>query len=187
MIEIRFHGRGGQGAVVASNILAAAFFAEGLFIQSFPSFGGERRGAPVAAFVRVDQSRIDLRSNIYTPDQVIVMDASLIKLMDVTSGLKPGGCVLINSSQRPERYDLPEKFGRATVDAGGIAVSHKLGPSTAPIVNTAILGAFARATGLVKLDSVLKAIGDEVPDQVEANQQAARQAYEQISMIQAGD
>src|SRR4030042_5189811 len=102
MIEIRFHGRGGQGAVVASKVLAVAFFHESLSVQSFPGFGGERRGAPVMAFLRVDNQPILLRVNIYEPDHIVVLDPTLIGAIDVTSGLRPKGWILINSSHPPE-------------------------------------------------------------------------------------
>ena len=91
MREIRFHGRGGQGAVIASKILAEAFFREGKYVQSFPAFGAERRGAPVAAFTRVDENPIRIRTQIYAPDTVVVLDPSLLESADITSGLKPKG------------------------------------------------------------------------------------------------
>ena len=99
MQEIRFHGRGGQGAVIASRILAQALFIEGRYAQAFPTFGAERRGAPVAAFVRADDSFINVRSRVTKPDYVIVMAARLIESVPVTDGLKEGGIILINSDQ----------------------------------------------------------------------------------------
>jgi 2-oxoisovalerate/pyruvate ferredoxin oxidoreductase gamma subunit len=95
MIEIRMHGRGGQGAVIACKILANALFREGKFAQSFPAFGVERRGAPVMAFTRIDDKPIHLRTQIYEPDHLIILDASLLQTIDVTVGLKPGGKILI--------------------------------------------------------------------------------------------
>src|SRR5512135_2441818 len=97
MIEIRFHGRGGQGAVIASKILASALFKEGKFAQAFPAFGAERRGAPVMAFTRFDQKAISRRSIVYEPDHVVVLDEPILDVVDVTSGLKEGGWILINS------------------------------------------------------------------------------------------
>lgn len=183
MIEIRFHGRGGQGAVVASEILASAFFKEGKFVQSFPTFGVERRGAPVAAFIRVDDQPILLRCEIYQPDHIVVLDPTLILAVDVTAGLKDGGWIIVNSDRRPEELELPERFRVATVDANRIAVKHRLGSPTNPIVNTAILGAFARITRLVGLDPLLEAVREAVPLQKEANVAAAREAYEEAIAI----
>jgi len=97
MIEIRIHGRGGQGAVIASEVLAMAAFREGKHVTSFPAFGVERRGAPVAAFTRIDDRPIRLKCEIYAPDHVVVLDPSLLQVVDVTAGLKPGGWILVNS------------------------------------------------------------------------------------------
>ncbi len=182
MIELRFHGRGGQGAVIASKILACAMFKEGRFVQSFPKFGVERRGAPVEAFLRVDEDRIYLRNNIYRPDHLIVLDPTLIDAVDVTSGLKEGGTILINSDAAPEHYAKLDRFRVACVDASSIAVEYHLGSRQSPIVNTAILGAAARALGIVKIDHVVEAILEEVPFKGESNARAARDAYEQTRM-----
>jgi 2-oxoacid:acceptor oxidoreductase gamma subunit (pyruvate/2-ketoisovalerate family) len=181
MIEVRFHGRGGQGAVVASNILALAFFKEGRNVQSFPSFGGERRGAPVMAFLRVNDREIEIRSNVYCPDHVVVLDVSLTKTMDITAGLKKTGWVLLNSARSPESYLFSSRFPTATIDANGIAVRHQLGTTTSPIVNTAILGAFARVTGTVTLESILDAVKESVPNDPDANASAALEAYKTVT------
>ena len=177
MIEIRFHGRGGQGAVIASKILACALFAEGKYVQSFPKFGVERRGAPVEAFLRIDDDKILIRNNIYTPDHLIVLDPTLIDAIDVTSGLNKGGWILINSTKSPDQFPTLSQYTLACVDASGIAVKHRLGSRSAPIVNTAILGAFAKATSMVGLDSVVSAIMDEVPIKPDANAAAAKEAF----------
>ena len=159
MIEIRFHGRGGQGAVVASRILAAAAFLEGKDVQAFPFFGVERRGAPVTAFTKIDEKPIRIKSEIDEPDYVIVMDTALLGAVDVTQGLKEGGLVLVNTEKSAEEIHKMLGVGRiAVVDATEIAIRNQLGTKVQPIVNTALVGAFARATGLVKLDSVVKAI-----------------------------
>jgi len=177
MRELRIHGRGGQGAVIASKLLAAAFFVEGKSVQSFPAFGVERRGAPVTAFLRTDNRPILLRCEITEPDDLIVLDPTLVEAVDVTTGLKPGGSILINSEKAPEAYaELGKKFRVITVDANKIARHHGLGSKTQPIVNTAILGAFATSTGLVGLEAVTQAIAEEVPIQREANVEAAREA-----------
>ena len=178
MTEIRIHGRGGQGAVVAAQILASALFREGRSVQSFPAFGMERRGAPVAAFVRFDNRPIRLRSQIYAPDHVIALDHHLLDTAGVLAGLKPGGWVVVNCNRQDKRLGVPRDFRLAVVDASGIAAMNRLGSTSMPIVNTAILGAFARATGLVKIDSVVSAIGESVPVKAQENVHAARQAYD---------
>jgi 2-oxoacid:acceptor oxidoreductase gamma subunit (pyruvate/2-ketoisovalerate family) len=182
MVEIRFHGRGGQGTVIASEILACALFSEGRFVQSFPTFGVERRGAPVGAFVRIDDIPIRLRCQIEEPDHVVILDATLISAMDVLAGLKQGGWALINSSHAPEDFQdfLDSGFKVATVDASRIAVEHNLGSSNDPIVNTAILGALSSITGLVGLDAVLSAIREGVPVKADENAAAAVEAAETV-------
>ena len=181
MYEVRFHGRGGQGAVTAANILSVAAFKEGKYVQAFPIFGVERRGAPVAAFLRMDDKPIDIKYQIYEPDAVVIQDPSLIQLKEanVAGGLKAGGKVIINTRKEPSEFD----FGDAkvyTVDATGIAVENKLGTTTNPIVNTAILGAYARAVGNVSIDSVTEAIMEMSPAKKEANVVAAKAAYEKV-------
>lgn len=180
MVEIRFHGRGGQGAVVASSILACACFEEGKHAQAFPAFGVERRGAPVEAYIRVDERKVLLRTNVYAPDHVVVLDPTLIEAVDVTGGLRPGGLLLVNSDKVPQAYPSFQSFRVCTVDANRIALRHGLGSRTHPLVNTAILGAFARATGLVSLEAVCEAIRKEVPSHPEANAAAAREAWESV-------
>ncbi len=177
MRELRIHGRGGQGAVVASKILAEALFREGMWVQSFPAFGVERRGAPVTAFLRVASTPILLRCEIIEPDDLIVLDPTLIEAVDVTTGLKRGGSVLINSPQSPESYqELTDRFVVATVDAGPIASRLGIGSKTQPIVNTAMVGAFAAQSGLVGLDAVYAAIEEAIPFHTAANVSAATEA-----------
>lgn len=177
MRELRIHGRGGQGAVIASKVLAAALFREGKSVQSFPAFGVERRGAPVTAFLRLSEGPILLRCEITEPDDLIVLDPTLVEAVDVTTGLKTGGSILINSGRDPDSYtDLARRFRVATVDANRIARAHGLGSANQPIVNTAILGAFAASGGCVSLDAVCTSIAEEVPIQPEENVKAAREA-----------
>jgi 2-oxoacid:acceptor oxidoreductase gamma subunit (pyruvate/2-ketoisovalerate family) len=177
MRELRIHGRGGQGAVIASKVLAVALFKEGRWVQSFPAFGVERRGAPVTAFLRTADAPIRLRCEISAPDDLIVLDPTLIGVTDVTAGLKTGGLILINSRKPASSYrDLCDRFLVATVDASSIAVGHGLGSRSQPIVNTAILGAFAVASNLVSLDAICEAIAEEVPVHREENVAAAREA-----------
>ena len=177
MRELRIHGRGGQGAVVASKVLATALFREGKSVQAFPAFGVERRGAPVTAVLRIADGPILLRCEITQPDDCIILDATLLKAIDVTQGLKPGGGILINSDGQLEAYaDLAAGFRVSLVDASGIARRLGLGSKTQPIVNTAILGAFAVDSGLVSLDSVCPAIAEAVRARPEQNIEAAREA-----------
>jgi len=180
MIEIRIHGRGGQGAVVASQILATALFKEGKCVQSFPAFGVERRGAPVTAFTRVDESAIRLRCEIYQPDHLMVLDPTLIEAVNITSGLKEQGWIVINSDKSPADIHLPPTYRVATVDANAIAVKFKLGTRTSPIVNTAILGAFARATHIVSIGAIVEAVKEAVPIGPENNAAACQQAYDTV-------
>jgi 2-oxoacid:acceptor oxidoreductase gamma subunit (pyruvate/2-ketoisovalerate family) len=182
MIEVRFHGRGGQGAVVASNILAEAAFSEGKEVSSFPFFGVERRGAPVTAYTRIDSRAIRIKSGIYTPDHVIVMDPSLLKAVDVLAGLKPGGSVLVNTHSRVANLGLTGDFKLAAVDATNIAIKHGLGSKAAPIVNSAVLGAFAKVTGVVGIESLAKAIAGNAPSKPEENVAAARDAFKEVEV-----
>jgi len=179
-IEIRIHGRGGQGAVIASELLSVAVFREGRHVQSFPAFGVERRGAPVTAFIRIDDEPILLRCEIYEPHHLIVLDPTLLDAVNVTAGLRPGGWIVINTPRRPEDFPRLSDFRVATVDASAVALRHGLGSRTHPIVNTAILGAFARATGIVGLEAVLEAVRELVPQHLEENLAAAREAYERV-------
>jgi 2-oxoisovalerate/pyruvate ferredoxin oxidoreductase gamma subunit len=180
VLEIRIHGRGGQGAVVASKVLATAVYREGKFVQSFPSFGVERRGAPVTAFTRIDDAPIRLRCEICTPDHLIILDPTLLEAVDVTAGLRQGGWILVNSAKPPTRLGLPDHYLVATVDASAIARRHRLGPATAPIVNTAILGAFAAITHVVGLEALCAAVREAVPVKQDANVAATEEAYERV-------
>jgi len=178
MVEIRFHGRGGQGTVVASKALADALMMEGKWVQTFPEYGVERRGAPVVSFTRIDDKRIYLRCKIYQPDHVLVMDPTLLEVVDVTDGLKSGGWLIINSEKRPDHLRLTDKFKVRTFDATSLAVKYGLGSKAAPIVNMPMLGAFAKITGLLGLETLLDAVREESPIKKEENVKAAREAYE---------
>jgi 2-oxoacid:acceptor oxidoreductase gamma subunit (pyruvate/2-ketoisovalerate family) len=183
MVEIRFHGRGGQGTVVASILLAKAFFQAGTYVQSFPLFGVERRGAPVEAYLRLNQKKILVRTNVYTPDHVVVLDRTLLHGVNVTHGAKPGGWILINS---PATFDFSQAFTGyrlALIDATRIALAHGLGTRTHPIVNTAILGAFARMLAMPPMDAVAEAIREDVPSKPDENIQAALDAYQQVQLL----
>lgn len=186
MLEIRFHGRGGQGTVLASISLAKAFFDSGYQVQTFPLFGVERRGAPVEAYLRISREEILVRSNVYTPDHLVVMDSKLLTGIDVTRGLKKGGMILINSSATPESLDRFADFDVALVDAAGIAMHNGLGSKTRPIINTAMLGAFARVMGMPDMAYIEKAILKDVPVKQEQNVQAAREAFESVTSLKKG-
>ncbi|WP_297063333.1 pyruvate/ketoisovalerate ferredoxin oxidoreductase subunit gamma [Thermococcus sp.] len=177
MIEIRFHGRGGQGAVTAANILASAAFKQGKYVQAFPFFGVERRGAPVTAFTRIDDKPIRIKTQIYEPDIVVVLDPSLLDTVDVTAGLKDGGIVIVNTEKSKEEVleKLKKKPAKlALVDATTIALDI-LG---LPITNTAILGAVAKATGIVDLKYVQEAIKETFSGTLgEKNAKAAEEAF----------
>jgi 2-oxoacid:acceptor oxidoreductase gamma subunit (pyruvate/2-ketoisovalerate family) len=184
MVEIRFHGRGGQGTVIASKILADAVSKEDKYVQAFPQFGVERRGAPVFAFIRIDGQPIYNRSKIIAPDHIIVVDPSLIDAIDVTEGLKKGAKILINSGRKPKEFKyLGKKFQIFTVDATEIALKYKLGSKAAPIVNTAILGAVPRIFDFVKLESIVQSVREGVPVNPDDNAAAAREAYDSVKGV----
>jgi pyruvate ferredoxin oxidoreductase gamma subunit/2-oxoisovalerate ferredoxin oxidoreductase gamma subunit len=184
MQEIRFHGRGGQGTVVASILLAKAFFKAGYEVQTFPLFGVERRGAPVEAYLRLDRQKILTRNNVYTPDHVVVQDAKLLQGVDVTKGLKPGGWILLNSPEPPEELNAFSGYRLAFVDATQIAVKCDLGTRTHPIINTAMIGAFARMMGMPPLDIISEAIQAEITTHPGKNIQASKEAYEQVRLME---
>jgi len=181
--EIRFHGRGGQGAVILAQLTAKAAFIEGKWPQAMVLFGAERRGAPVEAFARISDQEILLRSRVYEPDYVVVLDPSLFEALDVTYGLKEGGCLLINSPEKPK---LPESFLKrknkvSFVDATRVALELELVLAGQPIVNTAMLGAFAKTTGEIRLGSAERAVREEWPGDVgELNSRAVRLAYDRV-------
>jgi len=171
-VEVRFHGRGGMGAVVASHLLAQAAFLEGRWVQSFPFFGVERRGAPVTAFARLAAAPVEARTNVYEPHVVVVLDPSLLTGRAYLEGLRPRGIVVANGAG-PVPWDGPVHL----LDATSIALEEGLGSRSVPLVNTAMVGALAGATGLASLPSVLRAIEILVPHKVPANQRAAERAF----------
>jgi pyruvate ferredoxin oxidoreductase gamma subunit len=183
-LEIRFHGRGGQGAVVASELLAQAAFLDGKMPQSFPFFGVERRGAPVTAYTRIDDRPLGLRTSITTPDVVVVMESSLLRTEPVTDGLKEGGLLLANTRNPAVELTLPVRARRAVVDANQIAVAHGLGSLTMPIVNTAVLGALAGATGIVSMKALDQAIDEFVPSKRSENRAAAAEGFRAVSVVE---
>lgn len=177
MKEIRLHGRGGQGVVTAAQILAYAAFLDGKFSQAFPTFGSERMGAPVASFVRIDKERIRLRSQIYEPDIVIVQDPTLIGTVDMWSGLKEGGLIIVNTKKMPEELGIDKKFCVRTIPATSIALE----TFRRPIPNTVILGAFAGITGEISMGAVKKAIEGRFEGHIaELNIIAAEKSYNMV-------
>jgi len=181
LIELRFHGRGGQGAVTAANILASAAVLEGKYAQAFPYFGAERRGAPVEAYARISDRPIQRHSQVREPDIVVILDPEIPKLVDVTRGLKPDGVIVFNGVNSPVEGGSWRAW---CVNATKIARELGLVVSGWPVVNTAMLGALVRATGLLKLESVEKAILEYFSGKGEIgklNALAARRAYEEAS------
>jgi pyruvate ferredoxin oxidoreductase gamma subunit len=175
--EIRIHGRGGQGSVTAAELLAVAAFEDGKYSQAFPAFGVERRGAPVTAFTRISDQPIRLRSQIYEPDYIIVQDPTLIEVVDVAAGAKPDGTILINTEFSAESFNLNAPAKVITIDATRIA----LDIIGRPIVNTTLLGAFAGATGEIRITSIQKAISERFPGAVgQKNSQAVLEAYKRM-------
>ena len=183
MIEIRFHGRGGQGTVMASISLAKAFFDSGYQVQTFPLFGVERRGAPVEAFLRISETDILVRSNVYSPDHLVVMDSKLLTAIDVTRGLKKNAIILINAPEPPKDMEPFDDFRVAVVDAAAVALNNGLGSRTRPIINTAMLGAFSRVMDMPDMKYIEKAILKEVPVKQEQNVAAAEQAYDSVTRL----
>ncbi len=174
MNEIRIHGRGGQGSVTAAELLAQAAFKDGMYSQAFPAFGVERRGAPVQAFCRISDEKIRTRAQIYFPSVIIVQDSSLLDVVDVFGGLKDDGVAVINTRKGAGDLGIEHPARIVTIDATGLAMEH-LGR---PITNTTMLGAFAGATGMVRIDSLVEMILERFPGKLgEKNVVAIRDAY----------
>jgi 2-oxoisovalerate/pyruvate ferredoxin oxidoreductase gamma subunit len=184
LVEIVFHGRGGQGAVTAANLLVAAALDDGnKGVQAFPFFGAERRGAPVRAFARISEEEIHLRSEIYKPDIVIVLDESIMDIVDVIKGLKENGKILINTRTKPKDFDFSNKFSVATVDATGIALKHEILVGGIPVVNTPILGSIPRLLDRVTLKSIQKTIRNKWKGELsEKNVKATQDAFDQVEV-----
>lgn len=182
MIEIRIHGRGGQGAVTSAELMAQAAIAEGKFAQAFPSFGPERRGAPVVAFCRIDtENRIRLRTNIYTPDIVIVLEHSILKLVNVAAGMKENSILIANTRQPPEsiQKELGIQFNVSTVDATTIALE-TIGVR---ITNTTMLGALIKTTGAISMDALTEPLKHRFGKLHEKNMAALKRAFEETRVL----
>ena len=187
MVEIRWHGRGGQGAKTASLLLAEAAFNMGKFAQGFPEYGPERMGAPIAAYNRISDERSTIHSNIYDPDYVVVVDETLLKAVDVTGGLKKEGAIIVNTSKSPEeiRPDLNGYEGKVcTIDASTIA-GEELGNRS--LSNTAMLSAAVKVSGVIPEDEFLKDMEQSVrhkfalkPHVIEPNLNAIKRAIKEV-------
>ncbi|MDH7487970.1 MAG: 2-oxoacid:acceptor oxidoreductase family protein [Anaerolineae bacterium] len=185
LVEVRWHGRGGQGAVTAGKVLAEAALDAGLYFQAFPEYGPERMGAPIQAFTRISDHPVDLHCQIEEPDVVVVLDPTLLGTVNVTEGLKPDGILLVNTSASPAeiREQLNLRTGRVfTVDASRIAIE-TLGRE---ITNTPMLGALVKATGLFDVEAIVEQTRQRFTkkhmkaDIVEANIAAIRRAAEEV-------
>ena len=182
MIEVRFHGRGGQGAVTAGELMVNAVSYEGKWAQSFPFFGGERRGAPVMAFLRIDDDRIWLHQQIYEPDCCVVLDQGLVNSIPWSTGIKEDGIAVLNwpsaFARNVDELPLPVNLSRVgLVDADKVS-RIAFGERAFAITNTTMLGAFVKTTGWVKLDSLIKAVQSKWAGSVaESNITAVKEAY----------
>lgn len=178
LLEVRWHGRGGLGAVTSAELLARAAAGEGKFTQSFPSFGPERRGAPVVAFLRISDQFIRTRTNVRTPDVVVVIDPRLLKVVDVTEGLKDNGILIINSSRSPAKLkaDFGYKWRVASVDATHIA-RETIG---VPITNTAMIGAFLKLSSVIQLDAMKESLEERFGSRAAPNFEAMKRAYDEL-------
>lgn len=181
MFQVRIHGRGGQGAVTAAELLSVAAFLEGRHAQAFPSFGSERTGAPVMAFCRIHDRPIRVREPVTGPDALVIQDATLLHQVNVFDGLRPGGSVLINSPRGADDLGLQTFTGPVlTVPATAIALRH----FGRPVPNAVLLGGLAALTGCVAIDSLTAAVQERFPGGLgQANADATREAYEHVEVM----
>lgn len=180
VVGIRIHGRGGQGGVTASRLLATAAYYDGKFSQAIPMYGTERRGAPVTAYVRVDDVRVRERELVHTPDIVMVLDPLLSTRQTMADDMAEGGLLLLNAAYPPEEVKTGGNIRVATVNASSIALE----TLRRPITNTAILGAFAKAVGWPKLESIEKAIRKQFSGRIaDMNVEAVKRSYDECSEV----
>ncbi|MHA1797850.1 MAG: 2-oxoacid:acceptor oxidoreductase family protein [Candidatus Helarchaeota archaeon] len=180
LIEIRWHGRGGQGAITAAQILAeTASIYEDKWVTASPSFGAERRGAPIIASTRISNSKIQIRSQIISPDIIVVLDPTLVKDVNITAGLKDDGIIVLNSPKLPSELKIDQKYKIFTCDCTKIALELDLIASGQVVLNTPILGALIKAKGLVTLENLKVVIQEHFPNDNGKNAKAAQEAYEQ--------
>jgi 2-oxoacid:acceptor oxidoreductase gamma subunit (pyruvate/2-ketoisovalerate family) len=180
MQEVIWHGRGGQGVVVAAQILAEAAYLEGFKgVTSAPTFGPERRGAPLTASTRIAGDPIRTFSQIEFADITVVLDDSLFDVVDILGKVRAEGLVIINTTRLADHFKVPAEIGLATVDAATVSIKQHLIKEGAPVVNTPMLGAFARASGMVSLDNLEKALRGKLSrEAVFKNFASVKAAYE---------
>jgi 2-oxoacid:acceptor oxidoreductase gamma subunit (pyruvate/2-ketoisovalerate family) len=180
--EIRWHGRGGQGAVTAATLLArAAMYAGYKGTQAFPFFGAERRGAPIRAFTRISKAPILIHSQIYCPDVVVVLDSTLLAITNVLEGAEENAVLIVNTTKKPSELDIEARLRVFTVDATGIALKLGLVVAGQPVVNTPILGAFSKATSLVDMKNLGRAILEGWKGDVgKRNLKGAEEAFDEV-------
>ena len=179
MLEIKFSGRGGQGVVIASQMLGMVFFRMNMYPQCYSLFGGERRGAPVVSFLRVGQEKILLKCNIQNPNELIVFDVGLADPNEVSSSMPLGSKILVSSHFAPEVLSDLAGYEVGFVDAQAIAESLDLGH----VINTAILGAYCGFTSNVPVEVLLETIQEMAPYKREENIQAAKQGYDNLKLL----
>jgi 2-oxoacid:acceptor oxidoreductase gamma subunit (pyruvate/2-ketoisovalerate family) len=178
MREIKFQGRGGQGVVMASQMLGLAFFKAGMYPQCYSLFGGERRGAPVVSFLRVDKEKILLKCDIKQPNELLCFDESLLNLPDVREGMQSGAGVLICTDKRLDAFEDMSGLSVGVIHAS--AISEKLG--LGHVMNTVVLGAYCRLNRELPMERVIEAVMDRVPAKKKENVEAVRQGYENLIM-----
>jgi 2-oxoacid:acceptor oxidoreductase gamma subunit (pyruvate/2-ketoisovalerate family) len=176
MREIKFQGRGGQGVVMASQMLGLAFFKGGMYPQCYSLFGGERRGAPVVSFLRVDKEKILLKCEIKKPNELICFDESLLNLEDLRKAMQPGSGILICTNQGMEAFPEMSGFTVGVIHASPIAEKLGLGH----VMNTVVLGAYCRLNPELAVEPVIEAVTDMVPGKKEKNVEAVRRGYEKL-------
>ena len=181
MVEIRFHGRGGQGGVTSAEILAISAINSGKYAQAFPSFGPERRGAPVVAFSRISGKRILNRTKVYEPDIVIVLDPSVMTIVNVVEGLKQNGKLVVNTIKSPD--EVKKDVGRDDITVGTVnATRIALDIIGRPITNIVMLGALLKVEPLIKLESIFEPLKERFGKIADKNIEASKLAYEQVKI-----
>jgi 2-oxoacid:acceptor oxidoreductase gamma subunit (pyruvate/2-ketoisovalerate family) len=186
LFELRFHGRGGQGAVTGAKILGDATRMEDKYFQAFAHYGAERRGAPVMAFTRIADEAIRIHSYIYKPEAIVILDETLLDIPSVQEGITEETFVIINTPRSPKEIKLNVKAKISTVDATNIALKAGILVAGIAVVNTVMLGAVAKATNIVKIENVKKAIRKGLSGVseklIETNIEAAQRAYDELKM-----
>lgn len=182
MNEIKFHGRGGQGVVMASQMTGMAFFKAGMYPQCYSLFGGERRGAPLVSFLRVDSERILLKCDIKKPNELLYFDTTLINEEEIRELMAPGSKILINTSADSGAFKGLSDFTLGLIDALGVAESLALGH----VINTTVIGAYCCFTGHFSMEHLEDAVQEMVPAKIDANLKAVRQGYANLTIIDRG-